>query len=348
MKKLIYVVVLSLIVLLCNACSNEQALHFEKSDIAMDTAVTLSADGPKAQQAVEESLQKLHELDEMASTEIATSDVARVNQAAGKDYVQVHPEIYKMVETSIAYSKKSNGVWDITVGPLIQLWGIGTDHARLPSQGEIAAKLALVGYKKIILRPADHSIMLRDPGMSIDLGGVAKGFASDEVLKIYKKYDIKNGLINLGASSLYAVGKNRKGQPWAIGLKHPRSDKDNDYLGIVKISDEALSTSGDYERFFIENGKRYHHILDPKTGYPADNGVMSDTVVINGSEPDNGMLSDIITTVLFVLGPQKGIEFLNNEPHISGEITGTDNKIYTADGFREKLFDLNKDFTFGN
>ena len=127
--------------------------------------------------------------------------------------------------------------------------------------------------------------MLAKSGMAIDLGGVAKGYAVDEIRKIYEKHHIESGLINLGASSMYAVGKTTKGKPWNIGIKHPRSDNNQDFLGIVAIENQALSTSGDYERYFIQDGVRYHHIFDPRTGYPARSGVMSDSIIIDGSVP---------------------------------------------------------------
>ena len=190
--------------------------------------------------------------------------------------------------------------------------------------------------------------MLTQPGMAIDLGGIAKGFAADEVDTIYKKYNIKNGLINLGSSSIYGIGKNGEGNPWSIGIKHPRSDISNNYLGIIKISNQGISTSGDYQRYFIQNGKRYHHILSPSTGYPVDNGVMSVTVVIDGSVPDNGMLADILSLTVFGLGPVKGINLINAMPNVSCIVTTTNFKVYTSSGFKNKITDLSSDFKFAN
>ena len=314
----------------------------------MDTAVTLSASGENSKEAVEESFKKLDEINEMASTNISTSDVYKINNASGKSYVKVHPEIFKMIETSIKYSKLSDGAWDITLGPIINLWGIGTDNERLPSDEEIKAKLPLVGYDKISINENDSSIMLQKEGMAIDLGGIAKGFAADEVLKIYKKYNIENGLINLGSSSIYALGKNKDNNEWSVGIKHPRSEDPNEYMGIIKLSNESLSTSGDYERYFIKDNKRYHHIIDPKTGYPVDNGVMSDTIVIDGNTTDNGMLSDLLTTTVFTLGPEKGLKLIDSLQEVSCEITTSDYKVYTSEGFKDRIIDLNKDFKFAN
>lgn len=351
MKKYVCIIaVCMLFILPLEACSitNNNNKEYEQSFISMDTAMQLSAYGPNAKSAVDESKKRIDELNDMASSTIDTSDVSQINSAAGKDYVKVHPEIIKMLVASQKYSKISNGMWDITVGPLVNLWGIGTDNERLPSDEEIKAKLPLVGYDKISINENDNTVMLKETNMAIDLGGIAKGFAADEVLKIYKKYNIKNGLINLGSSSIYAVGKNDKGNKWGIGLKNPRSDEKDNYLGVIKIADEGISTSGDYERYFIKDGKRYHHILDPSTGYPVDNGVMSVTVIIDGSVPDNGMLADILSLTVFELGPEKGIELINSMPNTSCEITTTDFKVSTSTGFNDKFSDLNKDFKLAN
>jgi len=310
----------------------------------MDTPIKLTAYGPHAKKAVDEGIQRLNELNDMASSNIGTSDIRKINMAAGKDFVKVHPEIIKMLVTSQKYSKLSGGVWDITVGPLINLWGIGTDKAKIPSDAEIKSKLPLIGYNKIIINEKDNSIMLKEPGMSIDLGGIAKGFAADEVLNIYKKYNIKNGLINLGSSSIYALGKSESNHPWSIGIKHPRNESSGNYVGIIKLSDEALSTSGDYERYFIKDGKRYHHILDPVSGYPVSNGIMSVTVIVDGSVTNNSMLADIFSLTVFELGSEKGIKFIDSIPNVACEVTTTDYKIYTSSRFKDRISNLNHDF----
>ena len=327
----------------------QQSVSYEKSNIVMDTVVTLSATGPQAKAAVEESFDRLAELEEMASPNIKTSDVAKLREAAGKNFVPLHDEVYYMLVVSQKYAELSDGAWDVTLGPIINLWGIGTDAQRIPTDEEIKEKLKLVDYHKVLLRESDKSAMLMEKGMEIDLGGIAKGFAADEVRKIYKKYKIENGLINLGSSTMYAIGKNKEGKSWAVGIKHPRKDDRNTYLGVIHLGEEALSTSGDYERFFEENGKRYHHIFDPKTGYPADNGAMSDTIVIGGDVTDCGMLSDLLSTTVFILGPQKGIAFIAALPGKMGcEITMRNGQIYTTNDFSKRILNLNKDFSFSS
>ena len=331
MRKNICIIAMCILFILpldaCSINNSSSNQSYEHSFITMDTPMKLSAYGSNAKDAVDISEKKLYELNDMASPTIATSDVSKINNAAGKNYVKVHPEIIKMILASQKYSKISNGAWDITVGPLVNLWGIGTDNAKKPSDAQIKTKLPLVDYNKININEKDNSVMLIQPGMAIDLGGIAKGFAADEVLKIYKIYNIQNGLINLGSSSIYGVGKNEAKNPWAIGIKHPRSDQSDNYLGVIKITDAGISTSGDYQRYFMQDGKRYHHILNPFTGYPVDNSVMSVTVIIDGSVPDGGMLADILSLTVFELGPQKGIDLINSIKNVSCEISFISNSL---------------------
>lgn len=329
----------------CSGCGKTQTEQFfDRNGVAMDTTVSLRAAGGDAQGALQESMDFINRLDRLAGTNHADSDISKINAAAGKSYVAVDPDVYEMISFAKTYSEKSRGAWDISVGIFTKLWDIGNPDEHIPAPAEIQKHLSYVNYKDILLRPSDHAVMLAKPGMYIDLGGVAKGFAVDEILKIYKKHKVTNGLINLGASSMYAMNTNAKGTAWNIGIKHPRVQEDGTYLGIVKIQDQFLSTSGDYERYFIKNGVRYHHIFDPKTGYPARHGVMSDSLVIQGDVPHGGMLSDILTTVVFVLGPEKGLAFIENTPGVEGEITGTDGTVYMTKGFKKNFSDLHPDF----
>lgn len=312
MRKKLWMGILLLAILL-TGCGQEKTAR--KTGLVMDTVATLTATGKESEQAVTEGMQRLKEIETMTAATGSESDLQKLADAAGTGaWVPLHSEVFHILEVSQEYSRKSGGAWDITTGPLVRLWGIGTDKARVPSPTEIAAAKAKTGWQKLALQPETQSARLEEAGMSIDLGGIAKGFALDEVRKIYEKHGIQNGLINLGASSLYAMGKNDAGTEWRIGIRDPRSEDKEAILAVARISDQALSTSGDYERYFEQDGVRYHHILDPRTGSPAKNGIRSDTIVVDGSLPDAGMLSDLLTTTVFVLGEEKGKDFLESLP----------------------------------
>lgn len=320
----------------------------EKIELKMDTTVSLKVYGPDADAALEAAMKRIDEIEQIASISIDTSDVNRINQAAGKEYVKVHPEVLKMIKTAVKYSELTNGYFDITVGPLIKLWNIGSDVERIPSDSEIKDKLTLVGYKNISIDEANSSIKLMKEGMSIDLGGIAKGFTNDEVIKVLKKYKITGALISLGGSSIYTLGEKPDGSLWSVGIQHPRKARNEGFLGIIRMNEQALATSGDYERYFIKDEKRYHHILNPFTGYPADAGVISDTIIIDSSVPDCNMLADILTKITFVSGVDKGFEIINNIPGVSSIAETDDFKVYKSNNWKNELESLSPDFTLAN
>jgi len=329
------------------SCSKEDE-KVDKYATKMDTIMHLTAYGPNASKAIEAAFNRVDEIEKMASSSISTSDVNKINEAAGKEYVNVHPEIIKIIKTSIEYSKISNGAFDITVSPLIKLWGIGTPDERIPTDSEIKEKVALVGYNNISINDADSSVKLMKAGMAIDLGGVAKGFTADEIIKVLKKYDVNSAIINLGGSSIYTLGEKPDKTLWSIAIQNPRKEKNEGNIGIVNLNQDALSTSGDYQRFFIKEGKRYHHILDPATGYPAEAGVMSDTILVDSSIADCNMIADILTKITFVRGVDKGFKIIDSLEGISCMAVTTDFKIYKSSRWDIKMEDLSTEFTMAN
>jgi thiamine biosynthesis lipoprotein len=329
------------------SCSKEDE-KVDKYATKMDTIMHLTAYGPNASKAIEAAFNRVDEIEKIASSSISTSDVNKINEAAGKEYVNVHPEIIKIIKTSVEYSKISNGAFDITVSPLIKLWGIGTADERIPADPEIKERVALVGYNNISINDADNSVKLMKAGMAIDLGGVAKGFTADEIIKVLKKYDVNRAIINLGGSSIYTLGKKPDKTLWSIAIQNPRKEKNEGNIGIVNLNQGALSTSGDYQRFFIKEGKRYHHILDPATGYPAEAGVMSDTILVDSSIDDCNMIADILTKITFVSGVDKGFKIIDSLEGISCMALTKDFKIYKSSRWHTKIEDLSTEFTMEN
>ncbi|MFV0344548.1 MAG: FAD:protein FMN transferase [Anaerocolumna sp.] len=346
-KKLFLIIIFCTLLVTLMGCTSKEQIY-EQQEFKMDTIMNLKAYGSKAEQAIKKAYERIDEIEQMASAQIETSDVSKINASAGKAYVKVHSEIILMLQTAVKYSDLSEGAFDITVGPIIKLWGIGTDQERIPTDAEINETLNLVGYENISINAEESSVMLLKEGMSIDLGGIAKGFAADEVVKIFRESGVENALINLGGSSMYTLGVKPDKSLWSIAIQHPRKDKNGNYAGIIKMSSQALSTSGDYERYFIENGIRYHHIMNPFTGYPAVAGVMSDTIVISGDNPNGNMLADILTKVTFVSGVDKGLEIIDSLEGVECLAITTDNKIYKSSGWTLQVDDISSDFTTVN
>ena len=346
-KKILSLSICMILILSMVACSKNNE-KIDKEALKMDTVMHLIAYGSKAEKAIDAAYVRVDEIEQMASSSIPTSDINKINEAAGKDYVKVHPEIIKMLKTAVKYSEISNGSFDITVSPLIKLWGIGTAEEKIPTDAEIKEKLALVGYKDISINEADNSVKLMKPGMAIDLGGIAKGFTADEVIKVFKEYKIKSAIINLGGSSIYTLGEKPDKSLWAIGIQHPRKERNSEFTGIIKMPENALATSGDYERFFIKDDKRYHHILNSSTGYPADAGVMSDTIIIDSSMPDANMVADILTKITFVSGVEEGLKVIDSIPGVSCMAITTDNKIYKSANWNAQLESISAEFEMAN
>ena len=348
MIKKILAIGMSIFLIISMVSCSKKDEKVDKYATKMDTIMHLTAYGPNASKAIEAAFNRVDEIEKMASSSISTSDVNKINEAAGKEYVQVHPEIIKIIKTSVEYSKISNGAFDITVSPLIKLWGIGTNDERIPMDSEIKERVALVGYNNISINDADNSVKLMKAGMAIDLGGVAKGFTADEIIKVFKKYDVNSAIINLGGSSIYTLGEKPDKTLWSIAIQNPRKEKNEGNIGIVNLSQDVLSTSGDYQRFFIKEGKRYHHILDPATGYPAEAGVMSDTVLVDSSIDDCNMIADILTKITFVSGVDKGFKIIDSLEGISCMAVTTDFKIYKSSRWDIKMEDLSTEFTMEN
>jgi thiamine biosynthesis lipoprotein len=346
-KKILSIWVIIILIIPIISCPKKDK-KIDKYATKMDTIIHLTAYGPNASKAIDAAFNRVDEIENMASSSINTSDVSKINEAAGKEYVKVHPEIIKIIKTSLKYSKISNGVFDITVNPLIKLWGIGTIDEKIPTDYEIKEKLALVGYSNININEDDNSIRLMKQGMSIDLGGVAKGFTADEIIKVFKEYGVNSAIINLGGSSIYTLGEKTDKTLWKVAIQNPRKEKNEGNICTLNLNERALSTSGDYQKFFIKDGNRYHHILDPATGYPADAGIMSDTIVVDSNIEDCNMISDILTKITFVSGVDKGFKIIDSLDGISCMAVTTDFRIYKSLKWNSRIENLSSDFTMAN
>ncbi len=276
----------------------------KQTDFLIDTYCTIMIpDQPKANQAMEKAFVRMKEIDTKASVGSTTNQIFNFNF---NNQPITDPELVYMVTASIYYSELSGGDFDITVYPLVKLWGFySAENQHVPSSQDIQHALLLVNYKQLVL--SGNSILKTRSEVKVDLGGIAKGYAVGEAAKVICNSGIKDFLIDAGGQ-IYAQGKFRH-RNWKIGIRHPRDAKK--MMGTLFIDKVSTATSGDYQRFFVQNGKRYCHILDPHTGYPAQ-GIMGITVI--HSHP---MVADILSTVLFVSGEKKAVARAEKTPKIS-------------------------------
>ncbi len=268
----------------------------EKQLFAMDTVMSFSATGAKSEEAVDAAVKEIQKLDALWSIGKPESEVSKINADGGG---QVSEDTEKIISEAGAVYGETGGLFDFTVYPLVELWGFPTKKYRVPSQAEIDALLPFTDASKVRLQNGEVTL---GENQKIDFGGIAKGYASSRVIGIFRQYGIKSGIASLGGN-IHTYGKRPDGNPWRIGLQDPESIT-GDYLGVLNVENKAVITSGGYQRYFEQDGKRYIHIIDPRTGKPAESDLLSATVV-----SENGALADGLSTALYIMGKEKAVEF---------------------------------------
>jgi thiamine biosynthesis lipoprotein len=279
--------------------------------------ITLVADNEEnANKASLQAFQEIKRIETLMSPWLDLSDVTRINRSAGKEWVKVSPETMEVIKKAQEISELSEGGFDITVGPLIELWRKARREKIPPSIEEVKGKLDLVNFKNIEM-DRDGKVFLKKKGMAIDLGGIAKGYAVDRAFDLLKSHGYKNLIVNAGGD--LRVGGLKNNQPWSIGIQNPRES--SKILARISVSDIAIATSGDYEKYFIYQGKRYHHILNPRDGFPAE-GCQSVTILFR-----DGMTADALATAVFVLGAEKGYSLCQKLEGVDCLIVDKDGKV---------------------
>lgn len=298
-----FAMVIALLLLLLSSCSGKA----EHSFIAMGTTCSISLEGRGSAKAVTECEAIVRAIEQKISRNISSSEVSRVNDMAGVSPVTVSPEVFALISRGKALSLSSHSAFDIAIGPLVSLWGIGTDRERVPEVWEIEEVLPLLYPENIILDEENSTVFLAQKGMSIDLGGIGKGYVTDRVVSYLHASGHFRGIINFGGN-VYALGLKEGKKKWRVALQDPEG-AGGDTFYTVQVSDQAVVTSGAYERFFMQDGVRYHHILDTMSGYPTKSDLALVSII-----SDDAALADFLSTTIFVLGKDRGREFLSSFP----------------------------------
>ncbi|MBA9088341.1 thiamine biosynthesis lipoprotein [Fontibacillus solani] len=307
-----------------------------------DTIVNVKIyDNRATKQNLEDVEALLKDIDQKINRQLEGSEIYKVNENSGIAAVQVSEETYNLLAKAMDYAKRTNGMFDPAIGNLVSLWNIGHEGAHVPEPEEIAEAQKLCDYRKIELNEANHEIYLQEKGMSIDLGSIGKGYATDKIYEYLADQGFNSAIIDLGGN-VYAMGQKPGNLPWNIGIQDPDQERGNP-IGTIKVEDKTIVTSGIYERFFIEDGKLYQHILDPRTGYPVDNGISSVTIVTNSSTN-----ADALSTTLFVLGIEDGLKFIENTEDTEALFISKDKKLFASSGFKKMLNKTNDSYEFDN
>lgn len=289
------------------SCEQKQIEPVKKTEFLLDTICTITIFNKVKNDVLDSAFYEIKRLENLLSTRVNDSEISSVNSNAGLSRVHVSDEVFEIIKSAVEYSELSGGAFDVAIGPLVDLWGIGTKDARVPLQEEIDKVLPLLDYREIELNESEHSIYLKKPGMKLDLGGIAKGYIADKVAVLLRAKGVKRAIINLGGN-VYLIGSKSDEESWKIGLQNPFDDR-NEYFAVYSSNDETIVSSGAYERYFEAAGIKYHHILDRTTGYPVQSGVVAVTVIGEKSE-----IADVLSTIIFSFGVEKGFSFIANFP----------------------------------
>ena len=289
---------------------------------AMDTYMNVTAYGVGANEAVRRAEEEIERLDSLLSTGDQNSEIYQINQNGGGILSE---DTAYLVERSLDLYQSTNGAFDIAIYPVMKAWGFTDDNFRVPEEEELQELLTLTDVNDISYDSRTKEISFQKEGMQIDLGGIAKGYTSARIMDIYRECGIKSGLVNLGGN-VQALGTKTDGSKWRVAVQNPQ-DTDQ-YIGVLSIQDKAVITSGGYERYFEQDGKTYHHIIDPKTGYPAENGLISVSIVTA-----DGTLADGLSTAVFIMGKEAATEYWRAHSDEFDMILMTDDrKIYVTEG----------------
>jgi len=343
-----YFILLILFVLLfftgCNSneISTDESVE-PKSENAfyLGTVVDITIYDKAPDNIFETLFSKIEDIENKMSLNIDSSEVNKINENAGKNFVEVSEDTYNVIKKGKYYSDITKGNFDITIGPLVNLWQIGTENAKVPSEVEIKNKLPLINYENIILDENEKKVKLDKENMKLDLGGIAKGYAADELADILKDNNVNHAIINLGGNVL-ALGDKPDGSSWKIGVQNPFEPRGK-HIAIASVKDKTVVSSGVYERNFTEGGKFYHHILNPFTGYPVENKLQSVTII-----SDTSFDADGLSTGIFALGLEKGLEFVEKTEGVDALFITDEKKVYITSNIKKNIEMTNKEFKLMN
>ncbi len=310
--------------------SVESPVVVKRTQMHMGTLVSITTVAPSqeiAQASIEAGFREIKRLEQLFSTWIPTSELSQVNAAAGREPVVVGPETLELVSRSLEMARLTEGGFNIAVGPAVEAWSV-TERERIPTREELQSLRLLVDWTMINIDSQARTIFLPKPGMRIDVGGIGKGYAADRAVDVMRKMGAKGGVVAL-SGDIKTFGDLPGMQGFPVGIRHPRQE--GELIATVDLKNEAISTAGDYERYFEREGVRYHHILDPKSLQPAR---QCQSVTVIAAE---GTVADGLDTGIFVLGPEKGMALVEQLPDVEAIIIDDLGHIAVSSGLRSRL-----------
>lgn len=324
-KKILSVLLILSIFMTLTACTNkENTTSITDTQFKFNTVMTITLYGYNDQAIFTDIWALFDKMEKSYSANLEDSDISKFNNNPSTDPIKMPADIVKMVALAKTYSEKSNGAFDLTIEPIVKMWGISTETPRVPTKAEIDAALPHVNFENIIPDEKNSTLTKLDPSVRLDLGAIAKGFAADQCAAFLKEKGIDSAILNLGGN-IYALGNKSKDTPWNVGIQSPIPGETGELMGTVKATEKSIVTSGSYERYFEKDGVTYHHILNPDTGYPVDNSLISVTII-----SDQSIVGDILSTTTFSLGLDEGRKLINTLDKTAAIFITKDHDIYFA------------------
>lgn len=338
------ILIILVVLLIIDFYSVREKEPLSQTDFLLGTIVKISIYDSKVDSEIfTKVFAQIRDIEERMTVkkDIEKSEIIKLNKNAGRGYIELSPDIIYLLEKSKYYSDISRGKFDITIGPLVKLWSIDTQEVSKPTEEKINKARNLVDYRNLLIDEEENKAFLTQSGMEVDLGAIAKGYAADKTIEILKKAGINKAIINIGGN-IYALGEKDKSTPWKIGIQDPFRPINN-YLAYILVKDKSVVTSGSYEKRVEIDGRVYHHLLEPQTGYPVENNLAA-VSIIHPSSTD----ADALSTTAFLLGLEEGLELIESLSHAEAIFITKDKKIYFTSGAKENFTLLNEEYVLGD
>lgn len=310
---------------------------YQKTEIVMGTVVSLRIYDEGKKELLDKAFDYMEEFADITAVNVEGSEIDQINDMAGIEPVEVSEEVFNLVEEGIKHASKTGGMFDISIGPLTSLWSIGYDDARKPEQHEIEAVLPLIDFTKIEINEEEQTVYLKEQGMQLDLGGIAKGCVADLVADLLKEQGVSTAIIDLGGN-IVVIGNNPSGNDWSIGIQNPLSTR-GESVGKISAANQSIVTSGIYERVLEVADDEYHHLLSPEDGFPFMNELAGVSIV--SKESIDG---DALSTAAFAKGLQGGIDFIEEVNKVEAIFVTRENQIYLTNGLKGEFELTNEEF----
>ena len=332
-----WIALLLFVPLLLSGCQTRTEPYATDTFFAMDTLISVTYSAQDGDVTTADMAGVFEQIEKKLSRTIDNSSIARLNQEAGLDPVVFDKESLSLVEQALSYQHLTSSAFQPTILPLVELWNIADQEAPLPSAGAVQFELNIINNTTVVIDHDQSTVYLPLTGSGLDLGGIVKGYAADQLMSYLQEAGIQHILINAGGGIQASGGKTEE-DPWRIGLQDPINPQ-NGYFATYELNNGAVVTSGNYQRYKVVDGIRYHHIIDPSTGYPAESGIAAATIFSK-----NSVDADALSTAVFVLGIDKGFELINSLKDIECLIVTEDKQVLITAGLENRITIIDEEF----